>query len=60
MPKKTVYKYTRSDIAKAKGVSKYAIYHAIERGILDPDSLMSIAKYLLIDRRESVNKIKPD
>jgi len=44
---KVYIKVTPQIIANARGVSIGAIHKAINRGVLDPKDLISIAKYIL-------------
>lgn len=41
------YCYTLKDIAKARGVSVFAVRKAVSRLLLDPMDIKSIARYVL-------------
>jgi hypothetical protein len=43
-------KFTYEDIARIKGVSLQAVRRAVSNGILDPDDLESICRYLQMRR----------
>lgn len=50
--------FTIADIAKARGVETSAVHKAKQRGILDLDSIESIARYILHDKIEETKKSK--
>lgn len=44
-------KFSYKDIADLKGVSIHAVHKAIQTKRLNPDSLLSIINYLVVDKR---------
>lgn len=53
------FKFTYRDIARAKGVTVHAVQAATARGILDPEDLKSICRYLKIKRGRHQLKAEP-
>lgn len=52
-----VVKFSISDIAEAKGVTNSAIHKAVNRKIVQPRNLVSLAKYILREKGNSICKL---